>query len=54
MTGPLVMLIVFAIAGLVVAAVLLAEVDYEARRDVRRLREHEAARRRLSSPRSLP
>ena len=54
MTGPAVILIAAVIAGLLVAALLLLEVDYETRRDIKQLRRHEDARRRLSAPRSLP
>lgn len=53
MNGPAVLLVVAAAAGLLTAAYLLLEVDYEARRDVRRMERHEDARRRLSHPRSL-
>ena len=52
-TGLVVVALCTAITLLLVAAYVLAEVDYETRRDVRRLRRHEEARRRLSHPRSL-
>ena len=51
--GPLTLAIVAVIAGLLVAAFVMLEGDYEARRDVRRLQRREDARRRLSSPRVM-
>lgn len=53
MNGPLVLLVCGAVSALLTVAYLLLDVDYETRRDVRRLQRHEDARRRLSSPRSL-
>lgn len=56
MTGPVVLLLCAGVAVCLVVAYLLLEVDYEARRDVRRMERRQRyvdERRRLSSPRSL-
>ena len=56
LSGPLTIAAVVVVAVLLTVAYLLLEVDYETRRDVRRIERRQRyvdERRRLSSPRSL-